>query len=254
MKVVTVVLPILIQSMVCIESRSFENCENSDSGNLVTIVKILNVVIGVGDLTRVTESRDDEFPFVGRLRSQDGSYGCTGSILKGNRVVLTAGHCVDPLGSSPFFVLSRDKVGSVSSPLELIARGNDWACYRVARSISFSGPYPVVASIEEKDLKGVRVLGIGYPLQGAERLNEKFVVDRDCLILGPTFPERKLLSNCFSRAGMSGGPIGIWKDDGFHLIGVRSGPQWGLIPKIFNQVGTIETPSSFFGDECFKNH
>lgn len=58
---------------------------------------------------------------------------------------------------------------------------------------------------------------------------------------------------------MSGGPIGFFgndEDDGeaktFNIVAIRSGPRWGALRKILNQVGTAETPTSFF-IESYEN-
>lgn len=221
--------------------------------DIVELVSVAEKVLGVGDVSRIRKIENREFPFVGRFRGPgDLPYSCTGTILD-KKFVLGAGHCVDELGEKPLFILSRDPFKTDgAAPTKLVAKGDDWALYELESPIPYNGPYPKLKSVSVEDLRNKSLFSVGYPIDGAGDLTSSFVVDGNCKIFATTFWQRKFLSNCFSRNGMSGGPVGYFEEGVFYIVAVRSGQQWGAFRRVFGQVGTVETPVSFFKDGLEK--
>jgi hypothetical protein len=250
MKVITCCLFFIISSNSFAEDGC--NCPLSESSlphNLVTLAETAGKVVGVGDLSRVREVTKNEFPFVGRFRSQgELPESCTGSLIDKD-TVLTAGHCADLLGKAPMFIISRDPFDTKgAAPAGLISKGDDWAYYKLEAPINYNGPYPQIRSMSVSELKNKTLMSVGYPVEESGSLINKLVVDEKCTVFGQTFITEKFLSNCFSRKGTSGGPLFYAEDQKYFIVGVRSGPKWGILRKVFNQVGTAETPARFFKD------
>src|SRR5690606_29393525 len=201
------------------------NCsfdENSVSQNLVTLAEVAGKVIGVGDLSRVREISTNEFPFVGRFRSKgEAPESCSGTLVNKN-TILTAGHCVELLGKSPLFIITRDPLetkGAAST--KLIAKGDDWAYYQLEGPINYDGPYPQFKSLSISELKVKSLMSVGYPVEDSGDLTNKFVVDEKCNVFGKALFTGKLLSNCFSRKGISGGPLLYKENDKYFIVGIR---------------------------------
>lgn len=227
---------------------SAENC-SSVSGlitvpeEIVTVVNATGMVLGMGEDSRVRILKPNEFPFVGRFRGPgETPSSCTGTLLQDD-IVLGVGHCVRDLGESPLFILSRDPYATRGAAATiLLEKGDDWAIYRLKSVIEYKGSYPRLRAMNADELKYKRLMSVGFPVEGNDALVGEFVIDENCKVINTTFVEQKFLSNCFTRKGMSGGPLGFFENDEFSIVGIRQGPQWGNLRKLFDQVGTVETP------------
>ncbi len=211
------------------------------------ITEATGSVIEFGMSSRVRVISDSEFPFVGRFRGAgENPSSCTGTLLEGG-VVLGVGHCIQELGENPQFVLSRDPLAiDGTATTTLLDRGDDWALYRLDSAIAYLGPYPTLRTMSAAELKDKRLISIGFPVEGTVELMSRFVADESCKVFNTTFVEQKFISNCYTRKGMSGGPLGFFEDGKFSIVAVRQGRQWGSLRKLFNQAGTVETPAAFF--------
>jgi len=214
---------------------------------IVSVVDAAGVVLGIGEASRVRSVKKNEFPFVGRFRGPgENPSSCTGSMLNEN-IVLSAGHCVQELGNNPLFILNRDPHATDgAASATLLQKGDDWALYRLQSKISYDGPYPNLRVMSAENLKDKRLIGIGFPVEGSDTHINQFFADENCRIINTTFVEKKFLSNCFTRKGMSGGPLGFFENGEFSIVAIRQGPQWGALRKAFGQLGTVETPTSVF--------
>jgi hypothetical protein len=105
-----------------------------------------------------------------------GTFLCTGTLIAPN-VVISAGHCVNPLASSPSFVISQIQVeiprlnasalvthyyftgGSQGQPLDSTP---DWSILRLDRNLA---PDPAKLSAQDPEL-GQQMLALGYGFDG----------------------------------------------------------------------------------------
>ncbi|MAE22060.1 MAG: hypothetical protein CMK92_06470 [Pseudomonas sp.] len=185
----------------------------------------------------------DEIPWIGRLMSNDRDFACTG-ILISEKIVLTAAHCEENLKEPSFkwkqvghFFTEERKAELYFKPKNSSLWGDDWSLYKLDQKIQTTS-FPKIIPSNSIELKKGTLVSIGYPNNN----NSIFKITK-CNYLGEGINSKSFVTDCYSKEGMSGGPIFYVDDNGeLFLIGIRSGPQSGL----FIKNGTREIRSERF--------
>ncbi len=185
----------------------------------------------------------DEVPWIGRLMNNKKDFACTG-ILVSEEFVLTAAHCEEKLKKASFkwkqvghFFTEERNAELHFKPQNSGLLGDDWALYKLDKKIQ-SNSFPKIIPSNSVDLEKGTLISIGYPNN-----NDSIFEVTKCRYLGKGANSNSFVTDCYSKEGMSGGPIFFIDESGeYFLVGIRSGPQSGL----FIMNGTREIRSERF--------
>jgi hypothetical protein len=172
----------------------------------------------------------DDVPWIGRLYSASGDHACT-AILISPEFLLTAAHCTDGIKDGQFkwkqvghFVSESRSAKIYHVPKKSGLWGDDWAIYKLEKPIE-AGTFPVFNNTQDYDLESSLLLSVGYP----KDRHSIFQADV-CKYKGKGVNKKSFVTDCPSKPGMSGGPIlGVSKTGELVVLGIRSGPQSGIL-------------------------